>query len=131
MHSCLAVLMDVHHPPRSSGPGTVYINGSGWHALLGYNAEPLKDTPLWLPYITALCQGCYTVFAINLRAAPRFRYPSALEDAQRAVLFIRRHAQRFGIAPGRIGACGDFPEATLPACLVPWTAMAIHLTQTR
>ena len=57
MHSGLAVLMDLHYPPRSNGPGIDYINGSGWHAPLGYNPEPLKDTPLGPPYITALCQG--------------------------------------------------------------------------
>ena len=57
IHSGLAVLMDLHHPPRSNGPGIVHINGSGWHAPLGYNPEPLKDTPLGPPYITALCQG--------------------------------------------------------------------------
>lgn len=117
MHSGLALLMDVHHPAHSNGLGVVYINGSGWHAPLGYNAEPLKDTPLGLPYITALFQGGYTVFAINHRAAPRFRYPCALEDAQRAVRFVRHHAQRFGIAPGWIGACGGSSGGHLASLL--------------
>ncbi|MCX7235192.1 MAG: hypothetical protein NTY26_17690 [Burkholderiales bacterium] len=49
MHSGLAA--------RSNDPGIVHINGSGWHAPLGYYPEPLKDTPLGLPYIIALCQG--------------------------------------------------------------------------
>jgi hypothetical protein len=47
----------------------------------------------------------YTVFAINHRAAPRFRYPAQVEDAQRAVRFIRYHAKRYGIDPARIRSC--------------------------
>ncbi len=106
MHSGLALLMDVHQPARGNGCAIVYINGSGWHAPLGFDAEPLKETPLGLPWIDAMCAGGYTVFAINHRAAPRFRYPCAVEDAQRAVRFVRHQAARFGIRPQRIGACG-------------------------
>ncbi len=48
----------------------------------------------------------YTLFSINHRAAPRFRYPAAVEDAQRALRFIRYHAARFQIDPDKIGATG-------------------------
>jgi acetyl esterase/lipase len=106
MHSGLALLMDVYQPRHGNGYGVIYINGSGWHAPLAYDAQPLKQTPLGLPYIEAMRAGGYTVFAINHRAAPRFRYPCPLEDAQRAVRFIRHHAGRFGVRPDRIGACG-------------------------
>ena len=106
MHSGLALLLDVHHPQQSNGHGVIYINGSGWHAPLGHDATPLKETPLGLPYIEAMCAAGYTVFAINHRAAPRHRYPAAIEDARRAVRFMRQHADRFGIRADRIGACG-------------------------
>ena len=43
---------------------------------------------------------------INHRAAPRYPFPAALEDAQRAVRFVRRHAVRFGIDRDRIGGVG-------------------------
>ena len=106
MHSGLALLMDVHQPQRGNGYAIVYVNGSGWHAPLGFDAKPLKETLLGLPWIDVMCAGGYTVFAINHRAAPRFRYPCAVEDAQRAVRFVRRHAGQFGIRTDRIGACG-------------------------
>jgi alpha-L-fucosidase 2 len=51
-------------------------------------------------------QGGYTVFAINHRAAPRFRYPANVEDGQRAVRFVRGNADRFGIDADRIGVFG-------------------------
>ncbi len=117
MHSGLALLMDVHHPSHGNGYGVVCIHGSGWHAPLGYDAQPLKDTPLGRPYIDTLCEAGYTVFAINHRAAPRFRFPGAPEDAQRAIRFIRHHAPRFGISPDRVGACGGSSGGHL-ACLL-------------
>ena len=46
MHSGLALLLDVHQPDHSNGHGVIYINGSGWHAPLGHDATPLKETPM-------------------------------------------------------------------------------------
>ena len=43
---------------------------------------------------------------INHRAAPRFSYPDPVEDAQRAVRFVRHHADDFGVRGDRIGAVG-------------------------
>jgi acetyl esterase/lipase len=106
MYSGLALLMDVHRPANSNGHGVVYINGSGWHAPLAYDASPLNRAGLGMPYIEALQAGGYTVFALNHRAAPRFRYPAAVEDAQRAVRFVRHHASAYGIDPVRIGGAG-------------------------
>jgi acetyl esterase/lipase len=48
----------------------------------------------------------YTTFAINHRAAPRFSYPDPIEDAQRAVRFVRHRADEYGIRADRIGATG-------------------------
>src|SRR5947209_628259 len=102
MYSGLALLMDVYHPEQPNGYGIVYISGSGWHAPLMYGAEALKDNSQTKMYATALQDGGYTVFGINHRAAPRFRYPAAIEDAQRAVRFVRHHADRYRIHPERI-----------------------------
>ena len=106
MYSGLALLMDVYHPEPRNGHGIVYINGSGWHSPMAYAATPLKDLPLGIPWCEALQAGGYTVFAINHRQAPRFRYPAAIEDAQRAVRFVRHHAARFAVSAARIGAAG-------------------------
>jgi acetyl esterase/lipase len=98
--------MDVYQPEQPKGFGIVRINGSGWHAPLGYDAGPLKERRLGLRYIEAMQVGGYTVFAINHRQAPRFRYPAVVDDAQRAVRFVRHNATRFGISAERVGACG-------------------------
>jgi acetyl esterase/lipase len=106
MHSGLALLMDVHRPAQSNGFGVVVIPGSGWHAPLGYDARPLKESKEFLAHLRKLVDAGYTAFVITHRAAPRYRYPDAVEDAQRAVRFVRHHAGRYGVRADRIGALG-------------------------
>ncbi|MEK6322974.1 MAG: alpha/beta hydrolase [Acidobacteriota bacterium] len=105
MYSGLALLMDVHTPEKPNGYGIIFISGSAWHAPLSYEARLLKDDDRG-GHAKALVEAGYSVFRINHRAAPRFRYPAAVEDAQRAVRYVRHHAKRFGIRPDRIGASG-------------------------
>ncbi len=106
MYSGLALTLDVYTPAQPNGYGVVFIHGSGWSAELSLDAKPLKEGDQTKIYGEPLVKAGYTVFAINHRAAPRFRYPAQVEDAQRAVRFIRYNAKRFGIDPARIGAVG-------------------------
>jgi acetyl esterase/lipase len=84
----------------------VVIPGSGWHAPLGYDALPLKQSKEFLAHVGKLVNSGYTTFVITHRAAPRYRYPDAVRDAQQAVRFVRHHAARYGIRADRIGALG-------------------------
>ncbi|MXY70551.1 MAG: alpha/beta hydrolase [Acidobacteriia bacterium] len=106
MRGGLAMLLDVHYPERSNGFGIVFIAGSGWHAPLTYDAAPLKASGFAKLYVPPLTEAGFTVFVINHRAAPRYSYPAPIEDAQRAVRFVRHNADRFGIDPIRIGGVG-------------------------
>ena len=106
MYSGLALLMDVHYPVSANGIGLIFIPGSGWRAPLTLDARPLKENTEGEVYAAPLVAAGYTVFTINHRASPRFQYPAAVEDAQRAVRFIRYNATDFGIDPHRIGALG-------------------------
>jgi acetyl esterase/lipase len=117
MHSGAALLMDVYRPARPNGLGVLYISGSGWHAPQTYSAQPLKESGQARLYARRLVEAGYTTFSISHRAAPRFRYPAPVEDAQRAVRFIRHHASRFGIDPGRIGVVGGSSGAHLALML--------------
>ncbi len=106
MYSGLALLMDVYRPETPNGYGIVFISGSGWTRELSLDATPLKESGQEEIYAVPLAAAGYTVFGINHRASPRFRHPAHLEDAQRAVRFVRHHANRFDIDPDRIGAMG-------------------------
>jgi len=47
-----------------------------------------------------------TAFLLKYRLAPNYRPPSQLQDAQRAIRFVRSRATAYGIAPDRIGMIG-------------------------
>jgi len=106
MYSGAALLVDVYKPTSPNGYGIIYVSGSGWTTPLAYNAPELKSNGQSKQYATALANAGYTVFAVNHRALPRFRYPIPVEDVQRAVRFIRHNAKIYGIRADRIGASG-------------------------
>jgi acetyl esterase/lipase len=108
------LLLDVHRPARANGIGIIFVAGSGWQADPAYGARPLKETQvdLWGPPLTA---AGYTVFAVNHRGAPRFHYPAALEDVQRAIRFVRANARHYGIDGGRLGGLGGSSGGNLIA----------------
>ncbi len=47
-----------------------------------------------------------TAFVLRYRLGSKYLYPIPLDDAQRAIRFVRSHANDFGIAPDRIGFMG-------------------------
>ena len=106
MYSGAALLMDVYKPTKPNGYGIIYVSGSGWTTPLAYNAPELKTNGQSRQYASALANAGYTVFPVNHRSLPRFRYPYPVDDVQRAVRFIRANATRFGIKADRIGASG-------------------------
>jgi acetyl esterase/lipase len=117
MYSGSALLLDVHYPAQPNGFGIVFIAGSGWNAPIGYGAVPLKESPQVEMYVPSLTQAGYTVFAVTHRATPAFRYPAPVEDAQRAVRFIRHNAAKYGIDAARIGGSGGSSGAHLVSML--------------
>lgn len=117
MYSGLALTMDVYYPENSNGHGIIFISGSGWTRELSLDATPLTATGQENVYAAPLAEAGYTVFNVNHRAAPRFRYPAPIKDVQRAVRFIRYNAEEFGISPDRIGAMGGSSGGHLAASL--------------
>jgi acetyl esterase/lipase len=106
MYSGLALLMDVYYPHNPNGLGIIHISGSGWSKPLSLDAKLLNHSRHIELEGEMLLKTGYTLFSINHRATPRFHYPAAVQDARRAVRFIRYNAQNYGINPDRIGAVG-------------------------
>ena len=107
MYGGLALLMDVHRPEQPNGLGIVAVVGTAFHAGTSYDGPPMKEAPYQLgAFVKPLVAAGYTVFSINHRGTPAFRYPAPIQDAERAVRFIRHNPARFGIASDRIGAVG-------------------------
>lgn len=106
MYSGLALLMDVYRPEKPNGIGLIHICGSGWAAPLSLDARPLKESEHVKLEGIPLVEAGYTLFTINHRATPRFHFPDAVHDAQRAVRFVRHHASDYNVASDRLGAIG-------------------------
>ena len=106
MYSGLALLMDVHYPETPNGIGLIHVSGSGFTKPLSLNAQPLNHQG----HVKLECEGLlkngFTIFTINHRAAPRFKFPAPIEDVQRAIRFVRYHAKKYNINPDKIGAIG-------------------------
>jgi acetyl esterase/lipase len=110
MHGGLALLMDVYEPAESNGHALLFIAGSGWHWPTGYGAGGIKDAVasgvLGGGSHEVFADAGFTVFVINHRQAPLFRYPAAVEDACRAVRYIRCHGEEYGVTEEAIAAFG-------------------------
>ena len=106
MYSGLALLMDIYYTDSPNGIGLVHGSGSGFNKPLSMAAQPLNHQS----HVSLECQQLinegYTVFSINHRATPRFKFPDPIDDAQRAVRYIRHNADKFKINPDKIGAIG-------------------------
>ena len=107
------LLLDVFRPSApatTARPAVVFIHGGGWAA---------GDKKEFGGGARALAQQGFVAVSINYRLAKegRNRWPAQLDDAQRAVRWLRAHAQRFGIDPNRIGAVGHSAGGHLVACL--------------
>ena len=118
MYSGLGLMMDVYSPEKPNGYGIVFISGSGWTRGLSLDATMLTASGQELIYAVPLAEAGYTVFNINHRAAPRFRYPAPIEDVQRAVRYIRHNAENFGIRPDNIGGMGGSSGAHLVSMMM-------------
>ena len=117
MYSGLALLMDIHESIKPNGRGIIFISGSGWRRPTTYDAPQLKEGGQFDIWGQAMVEQGYTVFSINHRAVPRFPYPGPIEDAKRAVRFVRHRAAEYGIDPDRIGALGGSSGGHLVSAL--------------
>jgi acetyl esterase/lipase len=87
-------------PPRAqaTGAGVVICPGGGY-AVLATDHEG-HQVAKWFNSIGV------TAFVLKYRLGRRYKHPAPLHDAQRALRYVRANADRFGIAPHRVGIMG-------------------------
>ena len=88
-----------YYPAQGFGdaPWVLVIHGGGWQS---------GDFSQLAELNSMLAGWGISVFAINYRLAPQYRWPSPLDDARAAVEFIRTRASEFGIFPERWAVMG-------------------------
>ncbi|WP_027893205.1 alpha/beta hydrolase fold domain-containing protein [Calidithermus chliarophilus] len=104
-----AHLIDVLRPTHRAArpvPAILFLHGGGWHVFGKY------------PEINAfLARAGYVTFSSNYRYSHEAPFPAQLEDARAAVAWVRAHAARWGVDPGRVGVWGISAGAHLAALL--------------
>jgi acetyl esterase/lipase len=92
--------LEIYLPPVAKAAGTaVVICPGGGYALLEMIHEG-RETAEWLNLLGV------AAFVLKYRLGPRYHHPAMLQDAQRALRYVRTHAREFGVSPGRIGIMG-------------------------
>jgi acetyl esterase/lipase len=94
----MALTMDVFTPTKNTNGAAVIVVISG-----GFFSRADMIDPNF--YAELLKRG-YTVFAVLHGSQPKYTIPEIIKDMNRAVRFIRCHAQDYHIDPERIGIVG-------------------------
>ena len=92
--------LTLFRPQPHTGNGTAVIIAPGG-AYLGL-ASNLEGRQVADWYTSRGVTG----FVLRYRLGSKYLYPIPLQDAQRAIRFVRSHASEFGIRPDRIGFMG-------------------------
>jgi acetyl esterase/lipase/predicted amidohydrolase len=93
-----ALTLDVFTPEgNANGAGIVLVVSGGFFS----SHEAINPG-----FVTPFLDRGYTVFAVVHGSQPRYTVPEIITDMNRAVRFIRHHADDYGISPDRIGITG-------------------------
>lgn len=96
----MALTFDVFKPESApNGAGVLYIESGGWRSRW----RPSDDSKA---RFEQLLGSGFTVLVVRHGSAPRFNAHDAYGDVQRAVRFVRQHAESYGIDPDRLGVHG-------------------------
>jgi acetyl esterase/lipase len=90
----------IYLPPGkpSAASGVIVCPGGGYGGLaMDHEGSQIAE---WLN-----AHGV-AAFVLKYRLGPRYHHPAPLEDAQRAIRYVRENAATLGIAPDRIGIWG-------------------------
>jgi acetyl esterase/lipase len=99
-----SLTMDVLTPAgdvKPNGVGVIWIVSGGWFS----SPESIQPATIEL-FAGELLRRGYTVFAVCHGSQPKFTIPEAVNDINRAVRYIRYHAEDYSIDPDRIGVYG-------------------------
>jgi acetyl esterase/lipase len=108
------LLLDIIHPParEAARPAVVILHGGG---LIG------GDRSMGVESGTYLAEAGYVAFSIDYRLFDQRdksnAWPAQLDDAQRAVRWVRANAATYGVDPKRVGAYGHSSGGYLAAML--------------
>lgn len=98
----VALTLDVFTPKtNANGAAAIFVVSGGW-----FSGHDALNAPAGPPFVTALVERGYTVFAVVHGSQPKFTIPEIVQDLNRAVRFVRHNAGKYNVDPNRIGIYG-------------------------
>jgi acetyl esterase/lipase len=112
------LLLDLARPSAGEGPfpAVICLHGGGW---VSGSRKQFTQT------INVLAKRGYVAIAPDYRLAPKHRWPACLEDCKASVRWLRENAERYRIAPERIGVVGLSAGGHL-ACMMGVSDEQVH-----
>lgn len=96
----MALTFDVLQPANQrNGAGILYMVSGGWFSRWSPPEETARR-------FSELLDRGFTVFAVRHGSSPRFKVPEAHDDVERALRYIRGHAEDLGVEADRLGVFG-------------------------
>ena len=97
-------------PGSATHPGVILIHGGGWIQFDKSNMRTMGQV---------LARNGFVAFSVDYRLfhGEENRWPAQLDDVQRAVRWVRAHAEKYGVDPTHLGAFGHSAGAQLAALL--------------
>lgn len=92
--------LEVHLPPqgvKATGSAMIVLPGGGYSALAEHEGGPPAN---WL------AKNGITAFVLRYRYHPKYHHPVPLNDAQRALRYVRAHATEWQLKSDHIGILG-------------------------
>jgi acetyl esterase/lipase len=83
---------------KANGTAIILCPGGGYFYLMG--AKEGRVPAEWLNNMGV------TAFVLKYRLSPRYRHPAPLQDATRAMRYVRSHAKHYNLDPERLGIWG-------------------------
>ncbi len=94
-----APTIDIYVPRANANGAAVVVLPGGGYGNLAMDHEGKQVGEFFNRHGIA-------AFVTRYRHAPRYRHPIPMNDAQRAIQWVRANAQKFGVDPKRIGVLG-------------------------
>ena len=93
--------LDIYYPNFANKPipTIIYVHGGAW--VMG-SKENIQN----FPEFYLLRNSQFMIVSIDYRLAPKYKFPSQIEDVKSAVRFLRKESEKFGIDVNKIGCFG-------------------------
>lgn len=118
-----ALHLDIFHPesavPNNRRPAVLLVHGGGWRS---------GNRTLQEPMAIYLANRGFVTATVEYRLSLEARYPAGVQDIKAALGWLRIHADKYGIDPGRVAILGASSGAQMATLVGVTPGLAVFET---